>query len=68
MMIDHSYMAIIVDGDVKYKCNNKRNWNQCNEFLKKNYKNISFFFFIFTGFEPAPPGYSSLVNALDWLT
>ena len=37
--------------------------------LKKIYKNISFlFFFIFTGFEPAPPGYSSLVNALDWLT
>ena len=62
MMIDHSYMAKIVDGNVKYKCNNKINWNQTNE-LKKFYKKISFFFFfIFTGFKPAPPGYSSLVT------
>ena len=67
MMIDHSYMAKIVDGNVKYKCNNKRNWNQTKE-LKKSIKKLVSFFFIFTGFEPAPPGYSSLVNALDWLT
>ena len=38
MMIDHSYMAKIVDGNVKYKCNNKRNWNQTKE-LKKSIKN-----------------------------
>ena len=49
MMIDHSYMAIIVDGDVKYKCNNKRNWNQCNDFFLKNYKKISFFFLFSQG-------------------
>ena len=35
---------------------------------KKIYKNIIFFFFCFTGFEPVPSGYSSILFALGWLT
>ena len=45
MMIDHSYMAKIVDGNVKYKCNNKRNWNQTKELKKSIKKLVSFFSF-----------------------
>ena len=45
MMIDHSYMAKIVDGNVKYKCNNKRNWNQTKELKKSIKKLVSFFLF-----------------------
>ena len=68
MRIDHRYMAKIMI--VMLSTNTTtRELKPMQGIFKKIYKNnIFIFFFIFTGFEPAPPGYSSLLNALDWLT
>ena len=65
MRIDHRYMAKMLI--VMLSTNTTTREIETNaRNIKKIYKNI--FFFIFTGFEAAPPGYSSLLNALDWLT
>ena len=68
MRLDHSYMAKMLIVMLSTNTTTREIETNAMNLKKKSIKIIFSFFFIFTGFEPAPPGYSSLLKALDWLT
>ena len=67
-MIDHRYMTkklliVILSRDTATKEMESKAMN------KKIFKKILFsLFFFFTGFEPVPSGYTSILYSLGWLT